>query len=84
MDTGALFEPKALWGSTSGRQARVCGGAGRGAALLVAAVVPGAAGEAEPAAAIFGSFDGAVGRAEGCGWGNASTLEEDRAASAGA
>jgi len=59
MVTGALFEPKALWGSTSGRPAGACGGVGRGAALSNPAVDRGAAGEAEASGAV--SFGGAAG-----------------------
>jgi len=86
MVTGALFEPKALCGSTSGSPAVACGGVGRGVALPDSAVpdsavFSGAAEEVETGRATFPSFDGAAGCSEGRGWGAASTLE--RAASAG-
>src|SRR6266404_9207446 len=86
MVTGALFEPKALCGSTSGSPAVACGGVGRGAALPDSAVpdsavFSGAAGEEETAGATFRSFGGGAGCAEGSGWGARSTL--NRSASAG-
>src|SRR6266850_3718484 len=81
MATGALFEPKALCGSTWGRPAGACGGVGRGSALPDSAVFSGGAGEEEIGGATFRSFAGRVGCAEGSGWGARSTL--NRSASAG-
>jgi len=81
MATGALFEPKALCGSTSGRPAGACDGVGLGAALSGSAVLSGVAGEEETAGATFRSFDEGAGCVEAKGWDSRSTLE--RAASAG-
>src|ERR1700674_711358 len=74
MVTGALFEPKALCGSTSVRPAGACGGVGLAAALPDSAVFRGVAGEEETAGATFRSFDGRAGCAEGSDGGTVSTL----------